>query len=189
MAAPNLTRVMSLRAYMSRDSVEVGKQRNGPHRGVYPFEGGHLIGVDGTITEGLHVEFSRGGADWLVFDDKTGIAHLDVRANGKDKDGAGFFIYYKGVLEMDDIGTKFNNWTPGVQSTQSKDHHWFTNPVIETNSESTLLWVVGPYADERSIGEKYSWMTTQFFLGWGHWYISPDGEKRAVEYDIYQVTK
>jgi hypothetical protein len=145
MATPNLTHILTLRAYMSRDSASSAAAL----RGEFALSrAGHLKGVDGTAAEELHVDFSLRGADWLVFDEKTNIAHLELRANCKDQNGDGFFIYYIGVLEIDDIGIKFNNWSLGVQTTKSTDHHWFTNPVIETSSKSVQVegrW--GPLLD------------------------------------------
>lgn len=134
---PKLTHVLNLRAHMSRDGGVAGKQRNGATRYLAPLTGGFLQGVAGTKAEGLNVEIMPGGSDWLLVDETTKIAHLDVRTHGKTPEGHGFFIYYTGYLGSDDIGQKFRTWQPDAVTSRGGDHHWWTNPTFETSGKHT----------------------------------------------------
>lgn len=131
---PKLTHVLNLRAHMSRQGAVAGKQRNGATRHLAPLTGGFLKGVDGTRAEGLSVELMPGGSDWLLVDEATGIAHLDVRTHGVDTNKDGFFIHYVGYLGLDEAGAKFQSWSEDAKTTKGGDHHWWTNPIFETSS-------------------------------------------------------
>jgi hypothetical protein len=117
----------------------VGKVRNGAFRTCHPLEGGFLRGVDGTETEGLSVDLTFGGSDWISYDETTNVAHIDVRTHGKSADGEGFYIYYIGYLGGDEATTKFMDISQEVESTNYGDHHWWNHPIIETSCMFPLI--------------------------------------------------
>ncbi|RAO65341.1 uncharacterized protein BHQ10_001353 [Talaromyces amestolkiae] len=169
MATPKLDHVLTLRAYGVPIAVPAGKVRDGPLRTCHPLNGGFLRGVDGTETEGLSVELTEGGSDWISYDPSTNIAHVDVRTHGTDGAGDGFYIRYSGYLQGEEIGQKFlGDWSAEVESTNYGDHYWWTHAVIETGSE------------------KYKSLTTTFLVGQGRWYAGEG--KRAVEYKFFKVS-
>ncbi|KAH7125993.1 hypothetical protein EDB81DRAFT_810253 [Dactylonectria macrodidyma] len=168
-ALPKLTHVLNLRAHMGLKSGAAGKHRGGAIRQLAPLSGGFLKGVPGTRAEGLDVELFPGGSDWLLVDEATGVAHLDVRTHGTTEEDDGFFIHYIGYLGLDKHAELFQTFSPDAKTTKAGDHHWWSQPNFETSSE------------------KYQWMTTSMFIGRGHWWKGEDGTQ-AVEYEIYEVT-
>ncbi|RSM18679.1 hypothetical protein CDV31_002399 [Fusarium ambrosium] len=165
---PRLTHVLNLRAQMSLKSSVAGKQRGGAIRQLAPLTGGFLRGVPGTRAEGLDVELFLGGSDWLLVDEKTGMAHLDVRTHGNTKEEDGVFIHYTGYLLLDEHAALFQSFSPKAITTKGGDHYWWSQPNFETGAE------------------KFLWLTTTMFLGRGHWWRGEDGTQ-AVEYEIYEV--
>lgn len=140
MATPKLEHVLTLRAFGTPIAVPAGKVRNGPLRTCHPLNGGFLRGVDGTETEGLSVDLTEGGSDWISYDASTNMAHVDVRTHGIDGAGDGFYIRYSGYLQGEEIGQKFlGDWSAEVESTNYGDHYWWTHAVIETSCKFALM--------------------------------------------------
>ncbi|KAL4893918.1 hypothetical protein BDV59DRAFT_176436 [Aspergillus ambiguus] len=131
---PQLHQIFTLRAYFSRDTLHAGKPlENTPSRDITAFEGGFLRGVSGTRAEGFDASLLPGGGDWILYDKRNRLAHIDVRTQGRLSDGHGVYIQYTGYLGVDEDAIKFMTWAADAKTTRYGDHHWWTRPVIETS--------------------------------------------------------
>jgi hypothetical protein len=161
--APKLEKAFTLRAFLSKeDLLAFGAIKGGPHRYIVPVTHGFLEG------SGIKAQLVQGGSDWLLLDPTTGVAHLDIRTQARTEAGDLIYIFYPGILKMDDATQKALQWSPDAKTTRSEDHYFMTTPRFETSSESL------------------KWMEQSMFIGHGHWVIPGDGSQ-AVEYDIYKV--
>jgi Protein of unknown function (DUF3237) len=134
--APRLEHVFTMVGYMDRTTLDLGPIKNGPHRTITGIPSGRIEGVPGSRGEGLKVELISGGGDWIVYDPKTNVCHLDVRTQGRTKEGDSVFVFYHGVLELDKVATNFMDWNaPDPESSKPGEHYWFSSPRMETSSE------------------------------------------------------
>jgi hypothetical protein len=140
--APQLEHVFTMRGYMAETTVDLGAIKSGPNRSITGITHGFIKGVPGSRGEGLNVNIISGGGDWILFDPKTNICHLDVRTQGTTPDGESIFVYYHGFLENDEAGAKFLRWDPDAKTTKCGDHQWFSSPRIETSSECAVLVII-----------------------------------------------
>jgi Protein of unknown function (DUF3237) len=161
--APKLEYAFTLTAFVSKeDTLALGAVKGGPIRYVIPVTHGTLEG------SGIKAQLVQGGSDWVLLDPTTGVAHLDIRTQARTADGDLIFIFYPGLLKVDEASGKALQWSPEAKTTQSQDHYWMTTPRFETSSE------------------KLKWMEQCMFVGHGHWNIPGDGTQ-AAEYEIYKV--
>ena len=130
---PKLNHVFHLRGHMGKDTIKAGQHRSGPHRHITALEGGFLRGIPGTRGEGLDATLVTGGSDWILFDEGTNTAHLDVRTQGRTKDGECVYIHYNGYLRLDQAAEKFMSWSPDAKTTAFGEHHWWSAPNIEAS--------------------------------------------------------
>ena len=80
--APKLEQVFKMQAFLSKENtLDLGSIKGGPHRYVIPVVSGFIEGAD------FKAEVTAGGSDWLTLDHSTGIAQLDVRAQGRTAEG------------------------------------------------------------------------------------------------------
>lgn len=128
---PRLNHVFHLRGHMGKDTINAGQHRSGPHRHITALEGGFLRGIPGSRGESLDATLVAGGSDWILFDESTNTAHLDVRTQGRTKDGECVYIHYNGYLQLDDDAQKFMSWSPEAETTEYGKHHWWSAPNIE----------------------------------------------------------
>ncbi|KAK5060200.1 hypothetical protein LTR84_010085 [Exophiala bonariae] len=159
--APKLESAFTMRAYLSKESVKLDGIKSGPSRLVLPITHGFVQG------SGLTAKVLPGGADWLLLDPSTNVAHLDVRTQARTADGHSLYIHYHGVLKVDDAGSKALAGAADAKSTDFGDHEWFAGPVIETDDPN------------------FKWVETTLFVGQGRYVIDDEGS--AVEYQIYKV--
>ena len=136
------------------DPVTVGP---GPYgmRIVYEVVGGR---ADGDRFRGRVL---TGGADWLLVG-PDGWGRLDVRAQFVTDDGAGIYVSYVGLLEMND---KVQQAITSGGSTDFGDQYFRTNPRFETGDP------------------RYAWLNQTFFVGEGRIIPGP-----GVEYRVYRAT-
>ena len=142
MATPNpprLNHVFHLRGHIGKDTINAGQYRSGPHRRITVLEGGFLRGIPGTRGEGLDATLVAGGSDWILFDESTNTAHLDVRTQGRTEDGHCVYIHYNGYLRTDEAAKQFRTWSPDAKTTEFGQHHWWSAPNIEVSGMFTLL--------------------------------------------------
>ncbi|KAF4211974.1 hypothetical protein CNMCM8980_001713 [Aspergillus fumigatiaffinis] len=164
---PKLNHVFNLRGHMGKDTINAGQYRSGPHRRITALEGGFLRGIPGTRGEGLDATLIAGGSDWILFDESTNTAHLDVRTQGRTKDGECVYIHYKGYLRIDEASQQFGSWSPDAKTTEFGQHHWWSAPNIEVSDPN------------------FKWVATTQFIGRGRWFR--EGDVQAVEYEIFEV--
>lgn len=167
---------------MGHDTITAGQYRSGPHRHITSLDGGFLRGVPGTRGEKMNATLVRGGSDWILFDESTKTAHLDVRTQGRTPSGECVFIHYTGFLGIDEAAEKFMAWSPDAQTTEFGAHHWWAGPIIEasgmflTRMFDSALTLLDP---------EFAWVKTTPFVGRGRWFRQ--GDIQAVEYEIYEV--
>lgn len=118
-----------------------------------------------TVTEGrvtgdrLNGDVKGAGADWLLIG-PDGFVRVDVRAQLVTDDGAGIYVTYLGLLEMNDktLGAM------GGGETSFDDQYFRTTPRMETGDP------------------RYAWVNTTMFVARGR--LIPGG----VEYEVFRVT-
>ena len=134
--APKLEHVFTMHGYIGPITLDLGAIKKGPRRSITALTGGKISGVPGSRAEGLDITLVAGGSDWLTFDPETNLAHLDVRTQGHNVEtGDMFFVFYHGVLKMDETATEFLDLNgPEVTTTKGGDHYWFSAPRMETSS-------------------------------------------------------
>ena len=134
--APNLEHVFSMHGYMGPITLDLGPIKKGPSRSITALTGGKIVGVPGSRGKGVDIDLVPGGSDWLTFDPETNLAHLDVRTQGRSREGDCFFVFYHGVLQMDETALKFlDPHGPEVTTTKGGNHYWFSAPRMETSSK------------------------------------------------------
>ncbi|KAK6420014.1 hypothetical protein LTR95_016987 [Oleoguttula sp. CCFEE 5521] len=162
--APTLEKVFDLRAFLGKtDTLPLGHVKGGAQRIIVPVTSGFLKG------SGVEAEIiPTTGADWLLLDPATGTAHLDVRIALRTKDGDSIYIYYPGIIKLDEKIGMALSWDPAMRTTKSSDHYFFTTPRIEVSNE------------------KHKWMEQTVFVAHGHFFAEGDGTQ-AVEYEVYKL--
>lgn len=158
---PKLEQVFTLRAYIDHGH-QLGSTKGGAHRIIVPVTGGFIKGKD------LDAEILPGGADWLLFDQPTGTAHLDIRAQARTSEGETIYGHYPGILKFDSEVQKFLEWSPDAKTTKSEDHYFMVTPIWEVSSE------------------RLKWMEQTVFVSHGH-FVAPGDGRQAVEYEVYKV--
>ncbi|PKX89223.1 DUF3237 domain-containing protein [Aspergillus novofumigatus IBT 16806] len=164
---PRLNHVFHLRCHIGKDTINAGQYCSGPHRRITTLEGGFLRGIPGTRGDGLDVTLVAGGSDWILFDESTNTAHLDVRTQGRTKDGQCVYIHYSGYSKIDEAAQQFRSWSPDAKTTEFGQHHWWSAPNIEVSDHN------------------FKWVATTLFIGRGRWFR--EGDIQAVEYEIFEV--
>ncbi|MCU0260813.1 MAG: DUF3237 domain-containing protein [Ilumatobacteraceae bacterium] len=142
----------TFRAHLDPEVIAVG---NGPY-------GGRSVA---TVTDGrveghrLRGDIKGAGADWLLIG-ADGFVRVDVRAQLVTDDGAGIYITYLGLLEMNAavLGAM------GGGETSFDDQYFRTTPRMETGDP------------------RYDWVNTTMFAARGR--MIPGG----VEYEVYRLT-
>lgn len=129
----------------------------GPYgsRLVFQVTGGQFEGprLKGTILSG--------GGDWLLVG-ADGWGRLDVRAQFLTDDGAGIYLAYFGLLEMNE---RVQQGIDAGKGTDYGDQYFRTNPRLETGDP------------------RYAWVNHTLFVAEGR--VAPG---RAVEYKVYRLT-
>ncbi|KAH7420209.1 hypothetical protein BKA64DRAFT_562229 [Cadophora sp. MPI-SDFR-AT-0126] len=152
-----------MRAYISQqDMLDLKTVRNGTNRVIVPLTHGTVEG------SGLKATITQGGSDSMTQDTKLGIAHIDVRTQARTDDGQFLFIYYTGVLKIDEAVAKVLTGAKDAKSTEFGDLHWFVAPIIETSDE------------------KFKWVENTLFVAEGRLVVDEQGS--AVEYQIFKVS-
>ncbi len=131
--------------------------------GTGPFGTRLIFDVSAGTAEGprLKGNFLASGGDWLLVD-AEGVGRLDVRGTLETHDGAKIYIYYHGVLEMNEQVTQA---LASGGSTDYGDTYFITQPRFETGDP------------------RYQWLNRVMAVAEGR--LLPN----AVEYRVYQVTK
>ncbi|KAK3626757.1 hypothetical protein LTR22_023052 [Elasticomyces elasticus] len=162
--APALEPVFTMRAFLSKeDTLAIGPIHGGSHRMVAPVASGFIEGP------GIRMEFTPGSCDWPRLDATTGILHLDVRSQARNKEtGDCLFVTYTGMMKLDPMAQKVMEWSPEAKTTKSSEHYFFTTPKFEVSSQ------------------EMKWMEQTVFVAHGHFVVPGDGTQ-AVEYEVYKV--
>ncbi|MFZ0887472.1 MAG: DUF3237 domain-containing protein [Candidatus Binataceae bacterium] len=130
--------------------------------GAGPFGMRSFFEVTGGSFEGKRIngKILTGGGDWLLTG-PDGYGRLDVRAQLLTNDGAAIYVYYTGLLEMNE---KVANAVAGGGGTDYGDQYFRTTPRFETGDP------------------RYAWLNQTLFVAEGR--IGPG----RVEYKVYRVT-
>lgn len=96
------------------------------------------------------------------------MAHLDIRTQARTEASDLIYLFYPGILKMDDTTQNALQWSPDAKTTRSEDHYSMTTPKFETSSTNL------------------KWMEQFIFIGHGYWHIPGDGTQ-VVEYEIFKV--
>ncbi|OQO13403.1 hypothetical protein B0A48_01631 [Cryoendolithus antarcticus] len=160
--APTLEKAFDLRVYLDKDNaVRLGTIKGGPQRTYAPVGSGEYL-----RGSGVDAEIIPKGADSVLVDMASGTAHLDVRCAFRSKEGDNFYLYYTGIVRLDEkLGLLFT-FSPEVETTKSSDHYFVTTPTIEASNE------------------EHKWMERTIFVSHGHVYV--EGDRLAVEYEMYK---
>lgn len=147
-----LVNEMTMRLGIEPERVVVGR---GPYgaRVAASLSGGTVEGarINGTV--------AGAGADWaLVRSD--GFVRIDVRLQIVTDDGAGIYLQYLGLLEMNEA---VNAAMTGGGETAFDDQYIRTTPIFETGDE------------------RYAWLNQSVFVARGR--MTPGG----VEYEVFRV--
>lgn len=108
----------------------------------------------------LNGELLSGGGDWATIG-ADGFARLDVRGQIRTHDGANVYVFYEGVVELNEKVVAADS-TDGAE-TSFTDQYWRTAPRFETGDE------------------RYRWLTQSTFVARGR--IHPQG----VAYEVFRV--
>jgi Protein of unknown function (DUF3237) len=129
--------------------------------GLGPYGTRMVYEVTGGSFEGKRLKGNvlTAGADWILVG-ADGWGRLDVRAQLLTDDGAGIYVAYYGLLEMNE---KVQRATTAGSATDYGDQYFRTNPRFETGDP------------------RYSWLNHTLFVAEGR--IVP----HAVEYKVYRV--
>jgi len=136
-----------------KDPLQIGA---GPYgtRLVFEVTGGSL---DGPRLKG---KVLTGGADWLLLG-PDGWGRLDVRIQLLTHDGAGIYVVYSGLIDMNE---KVQRALAAGSSTDYGDQYFRATPRFETGDP------------------RYGWLNRALFVAEGR--LVP----HAVEYKVYRVT-
>ncbi|KAL5361653.1 hypothetical protein BJX96DRAFT_176432 [Aspergillus floccosus] len=151
---PQLHRhLLTLRAHFAHETLH----STGTSRDITAFEGGFLHRVAGPRAAGLDATVLRGGgSDWLLCDECSGLAHIDVRMQARLSDGHGVYVQYTGYLDLDADARKFMAWAADARTTAYGDHFWWTRLVIETSAP------------------RFKWLERTMLVGRGRWVREAD---------------
>jgi hypothetical protein len=129
--------------------------------GAAPFGVRRFIEVSGGTVEGKRVKGRAltGGGDWLLIG-TDGFARLDVRAQFLTEDGASIYMYYPGLLELNQ---KVGEALASGGSTDYGDQYFRTTPRFEAGDP------------------RYAWLNQSLFVAEGR--IGSG----MVEYKVYRV--
>ncbi len=129
--------------------------------GAGPFGTRNFFEVTGGTVEGkrLKGKIITGGGDWLLVG-PDGFGRLDVRAQFLTDDGASLYVYYTGLLEMNQ---KVADALAKGASTDYGDQYFRTTPRFETGDP------------------RYAWLNQSIFVAEGR--VGPG----QVEYKVYRV--
>ena len=143
--------LMTYRADL-KPAVEVGKG---------PFGTRSIHDVTGGIAKGPRIsgKLLPSGADWLLVDE-SGLGRLDVRGTLETDDGAHIYIYYHGVLELNE---KVVGALGRGEGTEFGDTYFMTQPRFETGDL------------------RYDWLNRIVAVAEGR--VLPN----AVEYRVFQL--
>ncbi|KAK3615602.1 hypothetical protein LTR56_026490 [Elasticomyces elasticus] len=162
--APKLEQVFTMRAFLSKeDTLVIGPIHGGSQRMIAPVTGGFIKGP------GIEMEFTPGSSDWPRLDATTGVLHLDVRSQARNREtGDCIFVTYTGFIKLDPLAQAVMEWSPDARTTESSEHYFITTPKFEVSSEAL------------------KWMEQTVFVAHGHFVVPGDGTE-AVEYEVYKV--
>jgi hypothetical protein len=140
-------------AHLDPATIDIGP---GPYgaRAVATVTGGRFDG------ERLRGDVQGAGADWLLVG-ADGFVRVDVRAQLVTDDGAGIYVTYLGLLELNDA-TATAMATGG--ETSFDDQYFRTTPRLESGDP------------------RYAWVNTTMFVARGR--LIPGG----VEYELFRLT-
>ena len=138
---------------MLKPPVDVGDGPFGRRQFFEVAPGGRVEGAR------LNGDILTGGGDWLLAG-VDGFARLDVRAQIRTHDGAFIYIYYTGLLELNNKVAKAAETGTG---TDYGDQYFRTAPCFETGDA------------------RYAWLNQSLFVGEGR--LRPS----AVEYKAYRI--
>lgn len=116
---------------MGHGTITAGHYQSGLHRHITSLDSGFLRGVPGSRGEKMNATLVSGGSDWILFDENSRTAHLDVRTQGRNPAGDGVYIHYTGALRMDEATEKFMKWSSDAQTTDFGEHLWWIGPIID----------------------------------------------------------
>ncbi len=144
--------LMTYRADL-RPPVAVGKGPYGDRR---------IFDVVGGTAQGPRIsgKLLPSGADWLLVDE-AGTGRLDVRGTLQTDDGAHIYIYYHGVLELNE---KVAGALSKGEATEFGDTYFMTQPRFETGDP------------------RYDWLNRIVAVAEGR--VLPN----AVEYRVFAIT-
>ena len=108
----------------------------------------------------LNGKVLTGGGDWLLIG-PDGWGRLDVRAQMLTEDGAGIYIAYFGMLELNE---KVTSALAAGQGTEFSDQYFRTNPRFETGDP------------------RYAWLQESMFVAEGRIIPGP-----GVEYRVFRL--
>jgi hypothetical protein len=153
------------RAFHFEGDLAMG-QAAGPNLNIVHVPSGRLHGLD--AYEGVTGSGTEPGADW-VRTQPTGTMNLDVRVSVKMDDGEYVYISYTGRAVPNAVmGEK----VAAGENVLGSDLYFFTNPVMETNSE------------------KYAWVNDTIFIGSMQELRFATPEKLGIiVYEIYKVNQ
>ncbi|HYB91588.1 MAG TPA: DUF3237 domain-containing protein [Candidatus Binataceae bacterium] len=129
--------------------------------GPGPFGNRNFYEVTGGTVEGkrLKGKLLTGGGDWLLVG-PDGFGRLDVRAQILTDDGAVIYVYYTGIVQMNE---KVAQATAAGRSTDYGDQYFRTAPRLESGDP------------------RYAWVNQSIFVAEGR--VGP----HRVEYKVYRV--
>jgi hypothetical protein len=129
--------------------------------GAGPFGVRTFFEASGGTVEGKRIKAKglTGGGDWLLIG-TDGFARLDVRAQFLTEDGVSIYVYYPGLLELNQ---KVGEALASGGSTDYADQYFRTTPRFECGDP------------------RYAWLNQSLFVAEGR--IGPS----MVEYKVYRV--
>ncbi|QPC70486.1 hypothetical protein HYE68_001238 [Fusarium pseudograminearum] len=161
--APSLDHVFTMRMYTSpAKAVVIPEAKGKNHRIIAFLTHGNIKG------SGFEAELQPGGADWILRDPETNTGHLDVRVQFRNSEGHSFYIYFQGVLQIDDKWMEVFTGGPKARTLEFGENYWLSAPVLETSHPD------------------FKWVERSEFVGELRWFIDEDGSV-AVENAIYKV--
>lgn len=181
--APSLEHVFTMRLYTSPEkALVIPEAKSSNHRIIAFLTHGHIKGSS------FDAELQPGGADWILVctkpkkywaiaelylqtsqrDPETNTGHLDVRVQFRTKEGYGIYIYFKGVLQIDEKWMEVFTGGPKARTLEFGENYWLSAPVLETSHPD------------------FKWVERSEFVGELRWLVDEDGSV-AVENAIYRV--
>ncbi|CAF3493532.1 unnamed protein product [Fusarium graminearum] len=150
--APSLDHVFTMRMYTSpAKAVVIPEAKGKNHRIIAFLTHGNIKG------SGFEAELQPGGADWILRDPETNTGHLDVRVQFRNSEGHSFYIYFQGVLQIDDKWMEVFTGGPKARTLEFGENYWLSAPVLETSHPD------------------FKWVERSEFVGELRWFIDEDG--------------